>query len=530
MQEWSGGLGAREVGPAQGGWGERALFALVVLAQLVPVWLVGTFVTQDGPAHVASAAVLRELLDGGGGGAGRYFELAPGVVPNWAGHAILVGLSYVVTPLLGEKILVSVCVLLLPIAARYALTGVRPGAGWVAWLVLPLVHARPMQMGFYSFSIGLGLLLVLVGSWLRHRERPTWGSALALGVLAVATFVSHLFCAAVGLGFIVVMSIALGMGRGAWKAWLALAPAAALTVAAAVGQAGQGGPATVTLARALRDLVALDVLVSHGPAEAYWAAGVAVLLAIAAVVACRGRGGVERSDGWAAIAVGLAIACVLARDERAMLLYVPDRLAIALVLCLALWLSAQRYRPAAQRGLIAAAALLALVGTALQVRPRLELDGQAGRILALAHHVPRSATLVAVVYAPQGVGHGPASLHTAPLMHIGGYVAAVRGAVDLSNYEGWTGHFPLRFREGVNPRGAGRTCFVEPTPDRPPLAALGRYQRETAVRVDYVLVVGAMESKPPHPFTRELAGDLAADYEHVDGNAAATLYRARTRE
>ncbi|MCZ6678931.1 MAG: hypothetical protein O7E52_16990 [Candidatus Poribacteria bacterium] len=63
----------------------RALIALMILAHLLPIWLIHYYPTQDGPSHIANAVILKEyaqheIFQ-------EYFRLNLKPVPNWFSHA-----------------------------------------------------------------------------------------------------------------------------------------------------------------------------------------------------------------------------------------------------------------------------------------------------------------------------------------------------------------------------------------------------------------------------------------------------------
>jgi hypothetical protein len=65
-----------------------------------------------------------------------------------------------------------------------------------------------------------------------------------------------------------------------------------------------------------------------------------------------------------------------------------------------------------------------------------------------AAHVRPGSTLMPVIgpVTSDGAADRSLSLKVKPFLHASGYVAAARGAVDLSNYEAHVGYFPVRLR------------------------------------------------------------------------------------
>ena len=72
---------------------ENALFAALVVLRLAPIWSARYFPSQDGPAHINNANVLREYSRPDRTVFREYYVLNKNPEPNWAGHIILAALS-----------------------------------------------------------------------------------------------------------------------------------------------------------------------------------------------------------------------------------------------------------------------------------------------------------------------------------------------------------------------------------------------------------------------------------------------------
>ena len=144
---------------------EPVAFGIVLALHLVPVWSVHYFPTQDGPAHVYNTAQLLTLL-AGDPLSSRYYATNLHPFPNWATTVLFGGFLRIVSPVTAEKIVVSLYVLGLPLSTRYLLTGRRAGAGWLAWLALPLVYNDFLHRGFYNFLLGI-VVMSMIGAAVR---------------------------------------------------------------------------------------------------------------------------------------------------------------------------------------------------------------------------------------------------------------------------------------------------------------------------------------------------------------------------
>lgn len=114
----------------------------------------------------------------------------------------------VVPPLIAEKLILSLYVSAFVIAFRYFLRGVAPSREyWTGWVLLNVFNG-PFWFGFYNYGISIVLMFVVMGYWIRQRDRCGFWSAIVLSLLLFATFYTHLlgYC----LSVVALMVIALG--------------------------------------------------------------------------------------------------------------------------------------------------------------------------------------------------------------------------------------------------------------------------------------------------------------------------------
>ena len=87
------------------------LISAFLILHILPIWLFTYFPSQDGPAHIYNAYVLKSFHDFEEGKLMRqYYQLNLTLFPNWFTHAFLALCMYVVSPLFAEKILLSLIV------------------------------------------------------------------------------------------------------------------------------------------------------------------------------------------------------------------------------------------------------------------------------------------------------------------------------------------------------------------------------------------------------------------------------------
>lgn len=175
---------------------------VALLAGLVsPIWRVDRVPTQDGPAHVYNAVVIREF-----GTTGTdydcVFAFRDGPLPNWTSHAVLVGLMSIVDPVTAEKLLVTLVVVAMALAVRFFLASYGAGGFACASMALAFLYPRFLFMGFYNFGLGIAGVFAIwgwVASTPQWRARNRTGLAVAFVLLFFTHLVALLFAIAAAL-------------------------------------------------------------------------------------------------------------------------------------------------------------------------------------------------------------------------------------------------------------------------------------------------------------------------------------------
>jgi hypothetical protein len=519
---------------------EETLLAVAVLASVAALWSVAWFPSQDGPAHVDSANVLRLYLQPAREDIRAQYRLLVEPVPNLTGQVLLAALLGLLAPATAEKVLLSAYLILLPLAFRYALRAAGGRGGLAALLALPFAWSRLFHWGFHNFGWGLVVFLVALGYWLRHRDGLVGASGLGLLGLALLLHFTHLGAVAPALfliGTLTAWRVAVDAPdvgralRSALATGLALLPAA--LVAWPYSQR-QGGVLTAPaeLAASLGRLLTFDVLVSHTAKEAVVAALLAALCAGLFALALAGQRGRRRdlADGLLLGATGLALLYLVTQGQDARRLFLPERLAVLAPLVALLWLGTRPLPRGLRVGAAVAAAALALAQVSLHAASYRRLEPYVADYLSAGRVVEPGDTLLALSYAPTGFDRQgrPLSLHVAAFAHTSGFLAAERGAIDLGNYQSLTRHFAIRFRRaGV--RASLDIGLREGTDREPPFLDLAQYETTTRRHVRLLLLWGVRPADRAHPAWPVLGKTLERDFErvHVSPLGLMSVYRRR---
>ena len=170
--------------------GKIIIISLLVI-HLLPVWVFTYFPTQDGASHIYNAYVLKEYHKHENYRLREVYELNLTLFPNWTSHTFLALLMYVFPPIICEKILISICIGLLPLSLIYFLNGVWKGKTLFGLVGFIFAYNYLLHMGFYNFVLSMSLFFFTLGYWWRHRDELTLANIGVMYVLLIATYLSH---------------------------------------------------------------------------------------------------------------------------------------------------------------------------------------------------------------------------------------------------------------------------------------------------------------------------------------------------
>ena len=525
---------AADRGPAAGR--RHAFVRGTVLGTLLCTWAVAAFLTprfpsQDGPAHMATARLILELVrNHAWGAAAGYVRLAPRLVPNWFEAAVLPGLVALLGASPAEKLFAVGSVLAFAGGLWFALGAVRTENRFLVALGLPFAFNVFLAGGFFNYCYGVASYLFVVGHWVRYGSERRWAIPAVTAVLLVVLFFIHLVpltAALVTMGCVTLAEVLFSSRRnpGALVRLLVSGlPAVVLAGAFLLSESQRPGlPPTAWTGR-IRRLALGDVLVSHHPWEVLFATGAVFLLALCCLFAVRGRGrnAASREDGLVVATVVLVAAYLGVPDSLPGGGLISERLLIFPYLTLLLWLSTRQFSRSMRLAVEAGGVVVTLGLIASQAMAFRELAPSIREYLSVEARLPSGSTLVPIAFGlngRDGDGNG-ISLRAGVFAHASGWFTADRPVLTLENYEAPTGHFPIAFRSAVDPYGE-----FWPTLKTDPARAFDRYNASSG-GIDYVLVWDAEAARPYNAHVRDLLVAVGERYHVVfrSSGGRAVLY------
>jgi len=161
-----------------------AVWAVAVIAVLVPVWSVEYVPLLDYPNHLARAFVLHEIHN-------PAFKFDQWMTADWGpypylGMDVTMSLLLRIFPIMvAGRIFMSLCLLAIPAGTWIFLREASPGNEHMALWSLLLSYDSYFLEGFLNFYLSIGVCFFALGLWMRYYNEPSrrkWVEA-ALGIL-----------------------------------------------------------------------------------------------------------------------------------------------------------------------------------------------------------------------------------------------------------------------------------------------------------------------------------------------------------
>lgn len=460
------------------------LLSLLLLAyQLYLPWSVKHLATQDGPAHVYTAFVAKELaLHGHVSAYDSIYRLHNALLPNWTCTLLLAGIMTVVSPERAEAVLMTVCLLAGYCSFVYGVRALAPrGTHWMPignWILQSIF----LWSGFYNFYLGMALLPLVVGFYVRHSETFTMRRAIYFSLAMVALFFSHLVAAVIAAMVI----LTLASWTREWRGAAAIAPTLVL-VALYAGGSAEPMKFKPEMAAALRTFPQVAFAFAtgrRGEQTMLWP--VVLFLILVAVVGMRKREW-RSARGGIAIATGLAFALYLVVPDEGFGGSVAKLRFAWAVFVLGGMLVASVDGLRSLRPVLAIYIAVILGGqlAVVQAAERQQSDAVEA-YLNTASKMEPGARFVRFYY--RSLNPGPERLLFLPMFHVDALAAVCLHAMDVSSYQATMGTFGVDFQPAID-RAERLALHGLEDPGTAGAKQLGWLRASLPVKIGYVVVV-----------------------------------------
>ena len=455
----------------------------LLVIHVLPTWLFKYTGTQDGPAHVHNAHVLKVYHNHENYILREVYERNPTLFPNWTSHVFMAALMYIFPPLVCEKIFFSLCIGLLPLSLLYFLNGIQKSKTLFCLVGFIFAYNYLLHMGFYNFALSVSLFFFALGCWWRCEDKLSPRAFVTVYVWLTVVYLTHfqsyalLTISLTFLGVFLYVYEALASPRvrliGQLKSILlflgSMLPAYIILLTYYLVKR-EGGGFHRSFGGLMEYFLSIGSIVSFRDTHTLIGNLLLTVLAIAFLLTVvdrirkvyarraasnsesRGYAGVttivSRTDAFLLIALILTFLYFKSPwSLRSGGMWISDRIHIYILLALLPFFSFNfhRFVDYAFSGVLI---VLAVWHLGYYVQTYYLLDKDAQEALSSAEMIEPHTVLTS---RPGSWGGTPDSAkwdfkYILPFEHIEGYMALENGVAYLQNYEPSTDHFPLRYK------------------------------------------------------------------------------------
>ena len=512
------------------------MWAAASLLLLLPLWLFPYIPTQDGPAHLETAAHLLELK--GSTFLQGFYHANWQLATNQVYHGLLVALGSFLPLLFAEKLLLSAYALLVPLTTLFAVRGLK-GAPFAVFLVLPAVYSYVFYLGFYNLCFGLPLFLLALGFYFRLADASNRSLAptLLLALTLILTYFVHVIAAVntlLALGILALLRLIVRGDRRTFGLSLsAVVPVTALLLFFFV-QTPRTMPTETTKFLPLFGLIRAffvqlpnpfyalySPLVTHTWLDAVFTLPLIVLMLgfVFFVLVKRIRAkAVPIPELLGAVTVFFFIV-VWTPNRLGEVGWLPDRFLPYAYALVVLWvstfeLSARRWRTVAATGLTLWGALMLY-----RLPVHAALNGSVKEYLAVARSIDDESTVLPLYLTrdsapPPGLRALYPNMRYDELRHALGYIALDKRIVDLVDYQAAKAYFPITYDAVKDPSRYLSEGGLKALEYPPFTLDIAGYAEKTGATVDYVLLWGDLDAVRQRSDVQNMLQQLT-DYELV---------------
>ena len=170
---------------------ERNVYWVMAIISLIPVCLTKYIGSLDGPSHLHVSNVINGLITGNQT-IKEFFQFTSPIIGNVSGIYLLAIFNMWLPAWLAEKLLILTYLIGFYAAFRYLILSINSKPGFLSLLIFPFAYNSLFMLGYYNFSFGLVLMMVIAGFWVRYYRKPVFMVYLVMALLLTFLYYTHL--------------------------------------------------------------------------------------------------------------------------------------------------------------------------------------------------------------------------------------------------------------------------------------------------------------------------------------------------
>ena len=171
---------------------EKYLFYFLILLHISYVFSLPIFLTQDGPSHLYNSKILLDYIKNENKQFfNQFFELNINIFPNYLHSFILCLLLLLFNPFLAEKILIALLIIAMPLAFRFVLQKHNTSSVFLSYPIFIFSNSYFLFYGFYNFQLSITILILFIGKLIDYRENLDYKNSFNLFFILTILFFTH---------------------------------------------------------------------------------------------------------------------------------------------------------------------------------------------------------------------------------------------------------------------------------------------------------------------------------------------------
>lgn len=448
------------------------LFGLLLVLGLTYIWGQKFFLTSDGPTHVYNSKILLDYLRGENMDFySRFYEISLSFFPNWFTHASLLLLQTFLNPVLAEKVLVSIYVVMFPISFLFLVKQFTTRISFISLLIFPFVFHFVFYYGFYNFCFSIAFAFLFIGCWKKNRSKKIWQQLVYLLPLSLLVYLTHIFGWFIiggvlgGIFLAELMDSLLPYRRTSFakllQHWLApfisglLPTLFSLLFIQTHSAEAQYYPETIQ--RLWQAFVRLEMLVLWGDkTEFFFTSLIAATLlfgtATTVVLKIKNKRALGGPDGFIIAAALFTLLYFLQPKPLFLAGFWIGRMSWIGWLLLLVWLSVQNIPRVINYG-FALLGIFIFVGLIFIRYPYQQKSAEGVKdYLSVLNKIPAHVTILPLSFSHGGQDDSglPINVYRHQFQHAFDYAGAFKPLINFANYEATTSWFPVQWKQACN--------------------------------------------------------------------------------